>query len=212
MRILILKTQGVQEMKSSINYKLFALLLLLFFAGVSYSSIFVKLPFSTLVEKSQYILKGKVIDIESQWNPAKTMIQTDVHVQIINKLKGTIPDNTIVVRLPGGHVGHRSIFVEGAPGFQADETVLLFLNKSSTDYLNLFSIGDNLGIQQTYMVSGFAQGKYHIMKDETGKEIAVRDNDDLNFINALTDSLDFDRIDYEKFETMIEELIEKPQK
>lgn len=199
-------------MKSSINYKLFALLLLLFFAGVSYSSIFVKLPFSTLVEKSQYILKGKVIDIESQWNPAKTMIQTDVHVQIINKLKGTIPDNTIVVRLPGGHVGHRSIFVEGAPGFQADETVLLFLNKSSTDYLNLFSIGDNLGIQQTYMVSGFAQGKYHIMKDETGKEIAVRDNDDLNFINALTDSLDFDRIDYEKFETMIEELIEKPQK
>ncbi|MFQ5583020.1 MAG: hypothetical protein ACE5GL_01125 [Calditrichia bacterium] len=72
-----------------IKLKLASLFLLLLFIEMLPASIFEKLSLEELVNKSDLIVEGTVVDINCKWNEEKTMIYTDVTLKVAKVEKGT---------------------------------------------------------------------------------------------------------------------------
>ncbi len=108
---------------------------------------------------SNQIVRGDVIDMQSQWNSSHTIIYTTVVVRVSETLKGNLKiAEELTVFVPGGQVGDTGLAVEHAPQFQLDEEVLLFLN-------------DSRGAVE---VTSWEQGKYTIENGRVlEKQVAV---------------------------------------
>ena len=105
---------------------------------------------------SSSIVYGKVIATTSHWNEDRSLIVTDIQVQVIEVLKGA-PGQVITVTQPGGEVGKLRVDVPGAAAYRAGEETVLFLGK---------------GRGNTYDVAGLSRGRFDVKVDEeTGVRI-----------------------------------------
>src|SRR5262245_49189949 len=73
-------------------------------AGLTYASVFLKEDIASLKKTSDAVVRARVTDSRSYWNDDRSMIFTDVTLQVKGLLHGA-SGNTIVVRVPGGTVG-----------------------------------------------------------------------------------------------------------
>ncbi len=82
-----------------------------------------------MVQRSDFIIRGKVISTESQWKEDSrgTHIYTSVTVKILDKIKGNIKDDAFVFEVVGGTVDDIGEVVSDTPVFEADEDAILFL-------------------------------------------------------------------------------------
>ncbi|NTX04028.1 hypothetical protein HUA74_14250 [Myxococcus sp. CA051A] len=112
-----------------------------------------RVDLSQLSRDSDAVIHGVVRRVESRWSGDGRRIVTDVEVEVKEPLKGQ-PGGTVLVTQPGGQVGDIGQVVHGLASFKTGEEVVIFLRKRGT---------------QAFRLSGQAQGKYQVVREEAGK-------------------------------------------
>ena len=82
--------------------------------------------FPDVVNGSQLIVHGRVVDVRSQMTAGRRSIHSFVTVAVDQALKGN-PGAAVTFRVPQGQVGRYRRIVVGAPEFSVGEEVLVFL-------------------------------------------------------------------------------------
>ncbi len=119
-----------------------------------------QISISDLSSRSDMIVIGRVVSIQSEWNAARTNIYTKVDVNVDEVLKGSLSSGNLIVYQLGGQVGDIGEIVAGSPEFRPGELVLLFLSQTKDAKLRVVDL---------------FQGKFTIEHDPaSGVEIAVR--------------------------------------
>ena len=106
-----------------------------------------------LTQQAEAIVRGKVKDMKSEWDPERRFIWTLVTISVSHSIKGNSPEKQdVVVKIPGGEVGDIGQKTEDAPIFTTGEEVLLFLQP------------EVYREKKVFRVTGNFQGK-HTIKD-----------------------------------------------
>jgi hypothetical protein len=79
-----------------------------------------------MARESELIVRGTVINVESQIAGAGLDIESLITLQVAETIKGHVSEQT-VFRVPGGKVGRYRRVMVGAPAFTAGDEVILFL-------------------------------------------------------------------------------------
>ena len=117
-----------------------------------------KSKIENLVEKSEVIVLGKVTEMRSEWNRNKSKIFTKVSIKVIENLKGSENDQTIVISHLGGEVDGLGELYSHMPKFTQDEEALIFAKRDKENNL---------------IVTKGLEGKFNITKDMTTGEKTV---------------------------------------
>ncbi|HKY32964.1 MAG TPA: hypothetical protein VJV23_10535 [Candidatus Polarisedimenticolia bacterium] len=124
-------------------------------AGAASASTFLKVDINDLRKMSETVIHARVAEIRSDWNAEGTMIFTEVAFEVKGRLHGRSED-LIVARVPGGTVGDYTIEMFGAPRFDQDEEVVVFIGRWNDG---------------TPMVAGYEAGVSRIQRDPLGNAI-----------------------------------------
>ncbi len=82
-----------------------------------------------LVRQSSVIIEGRVLEVSSAWNAARTQIHTRVIVAIKTVLKGNIGQRrTMTLTVLGGQVGDTVMEVVGGNTYAVGEEAFMFIN------------------------------------------------------------------------------------
>ena len=131
--------------------------------GPSDTTLAVALSLEDMIDQSDVIAIGNVVDTKPHW--VDGTLVTLATVSVSESLKGGELGSLTVV-LPGGSDTNRQFPIAmsypGAPRLTPGEDVFLFLNSDTN-----FGLG--------FVVAGFAQGKFSIMNDEDGQPVVTRD-------------------------------------
>jgi len=121
------------------------------------SGAIVRFTLDDLVEKSDTILIGKVVDIfpSRQVDKPPWIVITDVVIEVERYLYGQPQSAYIAVMVPGGRIGERVWLVDEIPVFNLGEEVTLFLHWLQSE----ITPPDGFERVEYYMVTGAIQGK-----------------------------------------------------
>ncbi|RXK55855.1 hypothetical protein ESB00_08220 [Oleiharenicola lentus] len=120
--------------------------------------------FDRLVDGSDYIVRGTVKSIASEWrdNPAKPgsrYIGSRVELDVSEVIKGS-PPAPLVLEVVGGKVGDEELTVDGAPRFVVGQETVLFVKGNGRLIVPLV---------------GMMHGKYDVRKNKkTGRAEILR--------------------------------------
>ena len=140
-------------------------LILALCAGAARAMLLVSMTTVEMVKASEWVVRGTVESVRSDWNESHSMIYTRTTLRV-TECYGPKPKQcpkTLVVRQPGGRVGTRVCAVPGMPRYRVGEDVVVFLERAR-------SVGSGKGAPE-YQPVGAVQGKYTVTAD--GR--AVRD-------------------------------------
>lgn len=122
------------------------------------ASTFIALDMEGMVERSDAVVQGQVIEMKSFWDEEGRIIITEALVAVEEAIAGE-SDALVWVRTFGGQVGDFHVEAIGFPSFEVGERVVLFLNQRH-------------GVDRSIRVTGYQQGHYRIIEKQ-GVEIAV---------------------------------------
>lgn len=114
-----------------------------------------KLNFSQLVDESELVVYGRVLDTHSYLMPSRGWVLTDTHIEVMNAVKGQVGSVVTVTEL-GGVVGDIGMAVPGTARFQRGEEAVVFLK--------------NVGGK--WRTAGLIQGKFPVV-NEGGEKIVI---------------------------------------
>lgn len=80
-------------------------------------------------QKAEVIVIAEVISMSSNWDDEGREIYTYITLRVVEKIKGNVEGNQIVLRHLGGIVGNVESRVSGMPQFARHEKVLVFLGR-----------------------------------------------------------------------------------
>lgn len=83
-----------------------------------------------LLDRSQTVVAGEVLDTESSWTPDRRQIFTTVTLRTDRRFKGG-EASLVRFRIPGGTVGDTRLLVTHSPQFSVGERALVFLSGES---------------------------------------------------------------------------------
>ncbi|MGH9308473.1 MAG: hypothetical protein ACRD1U_03820 [Vicinamibacterales bacterium] len=107
------------------------------------ATVIVPAEFREIVNGSDIIAYGRVIETTVQMSDDRKRVDTLVTMQVGTYLKGG-PGDTIVFRVPGGQVGRFRNVTVGAPQFAVGEEAVVFLHSRTAD--RPFVFGLNQGV------------------------------------------------------------------
>jgi len=126
----------------------FLALLVLAFAVPSNATVLIGADLGELARDARAIARGRVIAVDATWTSDRRTIETLVTLEVESYLKGALGE-TLQFRVPGGTLGRFRSLVVGAPAFEVDDRVVVFLGAR--------------GPSVPYVV-GFSQGVYRIVR------------------------------------------------
>ena len=126
-------------------------------AAPAAASTFLAMGRTDLVREADAAVQGRVLKVDSYWEPTGTVIVSEAMVQVEDTLFGNTP-SVVRVKTFGGEVNGFVVEAHGFPTFAADERVLLFLEADGED---------------TLRVTGYQLGQYRLVAGEGGVELAV---------------------------------------
>lgn len=85
---------------------------------------------SELLDRSQTVVAGEVLDLQSSWTPDRRQIFTTVTLRTDRRFKGG-ETSMVRFRIPGGTVGDTRLLVTHSPQFSVGERALVFLSGES---------------------------------------------------------------------------------
>ncbi len=119
--------------------------------------------FDSLVKQSDYIVRGVVTSVTSEWreNNGQRFISSRVTIDVKETIAGT-PPQPLILQMVGGKVGKDTLTIEGAPRFVEGEEHILFVKGNGQTFYPLVAI---------------MHGQYPIKKDEkNGAAYVARSN------------------------------------
>jgi hypothetical protein len=121
--------------------------------------------FSQLVNESDYIIRGVVKSVTSEYRATTSgkgrKIITKVEVQVLEVVAGT-PPTTVVLEMLGGTVGNDKMTLEGAPQFKVGDEDILFVSGNGQTICPLVAM---------------MHGRYRVMHEAaTGRKYVARSN------------------------------------
>ncbi len=124
------------------------LLFLCFFCGFG-NALTVYQNESQLIQLSDLIVYGKIVDVTSAWNAQKTHIETIAQVLVNDTLKNNnktaiISGNAIVISALGGTVGNESEWIEDMPILINDTSAIFFLKKGNEGKYSVLAISSRV--------------------------------------------------------------------
>jgi hypothetical protein len=123
----------------------------------AHGAVYRRMSLDSLVQTSEYVIYGRVIESRAQWDPATATIWTRTEILVIDGPKGQ-PGKTVTVTEPGGIMNGRGVLYPGTPQFRLDQEVVLFLYHGPGNRLR---------------VTGLLQGVYAVVADRaTGERMA----------------------------------------
>lgn len=134
------------------------LLMLLAMPWASMKAQAVQSSMEQIARESDAVVVGKVAGLSSEWNEARTRIQTRVTISVDQSLKGDASVKSLTVIVPGGEVDGVGEVYSHAPRFLRDEAVVVFAKKNASGF---------------YQVSEGSEGKYSIHKDDISGAMLV---------------------------------------
>lgn len=130
-------------------------------AGPAAASTFLAMELPSLVAEADAVVQGRVLKVDSFWEPTGTVIVSEAMVQVEDAVVGSTP-TVVIVRTFGGTVDGYTVEAHGFPVFAADDRVLLFLEQDGDDRMR---------------VTGYQQGHYRVVPGDRGGETAVPTTD-----------------------------------
>ena len=120
--------------------------------------------FKDLVGLADYVVRGVVVSVSSEWRQAKdgrSYIASQIEIEVSDVIRGT-PPQKVVLELVGGRVGDDELTIEGAPKFQIGEEDIFFVRGNG---------------QQFYPLVGIMHGVYPILHNfKSGGDYVLRSN------------------------------------
>jgi hypothetical protein len=114
--------------------------------------------FGEMVQGSQLVIHGRVVDVRGQQTSDRRSIETVVTLAVTEALKGQ-PGGTVTFRMPGGEVGRYRRVVVGVPQFTSGDDVVVFLRGAPP---------------AMPMVFGLSQGLYRVARTADGRAVVTR--------------------------------------
>jgi hypothetical protein len=112
-------------------------------APVVHATVLVPAEFREVVQGSELIAYGRVVDVRAQWGDGRARIDTIVTVDVASWFKGG-SDAEITFKVPGGEMGrYRSVMV-GAPVFQRGDEAVVFLKSDGSDLPIVFGLNQGV--------------------------------------------------------------------
>ncbi len=119
-----------------------------------------QMNFDDLVTISDGIVAGTVHNIESYYDD-QNEIYTDITLKDLDIINGIYNQNTLTIRLNGGEVAGHVLFLEGAPRFDLNDRVILFLLENGKILVP---------------IAGWTQGVFRVITDPSTAKKTVRDH------------------------------------
>ena len=133
-------------------------ILLIALAIPSRATVLLPAEFREIVEQSQIIVYGRVLEAVAELSDDRKRIETVVTFEVGTYLKGGAA-GTITFRVPGGQIGrYRSVTV-GAPVFESGDEAVLFLNRRNAAALP--------------SIFGLNQGVFRVQRDARTRQRIV---------------------------------------
>ena len=125
--------------------------------------------FADVVNGSQLIVHGRVVDVRSEMTAGRRSIHSVVTVAVEQALKGN-PGATVMFRVPQGQVGRYRRIVAGAPEFVVGDDVMVFLTGRAPAIPTVFGL--NQGVRR---LRGDAAGRQRVLDSYTREVRAIVD-------------------------------------
>lgn len=109
-----------------------------------------------LIDRSDAIVRGRVVAVEARWSGDKRVIFREVRVAVDEALVAGGVQDTVTIQELGGTVGDIAQHVDGMALFTPGEEVVLFLGRRGTRLFELV---------------GMAQGKYRVERSAPGAPV-----------------------------------------
>jgi hypothetical protein len=138
------------------------------------ATVLVPAEFREIVNGSEVIAFGRVVDTTVERSDDRTRVDTLVTLQVDTYLKGG-PGRTLTFRVPGGQIGRFRNVMVGAPIFETGDEAVVFLNVRGGDPPSVFGLN-----QGVFRVRVDAQTKRRIvvppalMARDQSRELVVR--------------------------------------
>jgi len=115
-----------------------------------------QLDIDQLISQSELVFKGQVVDIQTNWNTAKTEIFTQISFRVDDIISGTLDSNNLTLSFVGGTVNGETVIIEGSAMPEINERGIYFVSSTKQQLVN--------------PLVGWAQGHYITQKDQLGVE------------------------------------------
>ena len=140
--------------------------------GAAHASTMVALSVEELAQRSDQVVKGRVVALEPRASEDGKRISTVVTLQIDEVWKGAPAQDVRILAL-GGTMDGISQVVTGAAAFQDGEEVVVFLRRLRS-------------AEPLSEVVGMAQGKLSVERDDAGNVVAVPSLKGLDLVDRGT--------------------------
>ena len=131
--------------------------LILVLPALAHATVQVPVEFGEMVQGSQLVVHGRVVDVRSQQTGDRRSIETIVTVAVAEALKGQ-PGETVTFRMPGGDVGRIRRVMVGVPRFTSGDDVIVFLRGAPPALPTVF---------------GLSQGLYRVARTSDGRAVVA---------------------------------------
>ena len=156
-----------------------------------------RLSLDQLAAGSDAVARVHCVSAQSRWENGS--IWTVTTVEVVETMKGNLP-REIVVRLPGGRVGHLTASVDGAPNFKLGDDAVLFLERLRAG---------------GFTVAGWVEGTFRISRDpRTRNEIVTQDSSAFTVFDPATRTFRTEgirRMPMEEFRTRVAAAVVRSQ-
>jgi hypothetical protein len=135
----------------------FLALVFLLVPGSTLATVLLPADFTQMVTESRAIVHGRVVDVRAQTTGDRRSIETVVTLTTVEHLKGNF-GSTVMFKVPGGQIGRYRRVLVGAPVFERDDEVIVFLNARGPSIPYLY---------------GLSQGVFRIARGADGREVVT---------------------------------------
>jgi len=157
------------HIRNSMRIILSLLFAFLFLPVILRATTLARLTLDQLAAGSDAVARVRYAGAESRWENGA--IWTITTVEVVETMKGNLPKE-IVVRLPGGRVGHLTASVEGTPKFNPGDDAVVFLQRTRAG---------------GFTVAGWVEGTFRISSDpRTRSETVTQDSSAFAVFDAAT--------------------------
>jgi hypothetical protein len=125
----------------------------LLWTSSAHATVLVPADLGELVRGARAIARGRVVAVEAQWTADHRTIETIVSLEVDAYLKGSF-GSIVRFRVPGGVMGRYRNIIAGAPQFELNQHVVVFLGTFGPRVPHL--IGFNQGVFRVAAPEGTA--------------------------------------------------------